>query len=289
MSANSVAFASSASRSARTDGMRRCSTSSTAAMFMAVGKVSFDDCDMLTWSFGWMGDFVPISQPQSSMARLEITSFTFMFVCVPEPVCQTKSGKWSSSLPAITSSAASTIGSHVSRGILPRSQFTSAAAFLSTAIARITAGGIRSSATEKWCSDRSVCAPQYRSRATRILPMLSLSTRCDSVGSIMAPNVPRDRELRAIQHRHDLDVTRVREEIHRRGARQGVATGLQQADVAAERRRVARDEHHTHRVGGDDVLHDLGAEPGPGRVGDYDVGQHRVPPGDVGALHLHVV
>ena len=40
------------------------------------------------------------------MARLEITSLAFMFVCVPLPVCQMRSGKCSSSLPAITSSAA---------------------------------------------------------------------------------------------------------------------------------------------------------------------------------------
>ena len=37
------------------------------------------------------------------MARLEITSLAFMLDWVPEPVCQTTSGKWSSSLPSITS------------------------------------------------------------------------------------------------------------------------------------------------------------------------------------------
>ena len=49
----------------------------------------------------------------------------------------------------MTSSAAFTIGVHTSSGILPRSRLTSAAAFLSTAIDRITAGGMRSFATEK--------------------------------------------------------------------------------------------------------------------------------------------
>ena len=29
-------------------------------MCIAVGKVSFDDCDMLTWSFGWIGSLEPI-------------------------------------------------------------------------------------------------------------------------------------------------------------------------------------------------------------------------------------
>ena len=35
-----------------------------------------------------------------------MTSFAFMFDCVPDPVCQTTSGKCSSSLPSITSFAA---------------------------------------------------------------------------------------------------------------------------------------------------------------------------------------
>ena len=58
-------------------------------MCIAVGKVSFDDCDRLTWSFGWIGVFEPSSPPSSSIARFAMTSFAFMFVCVPEPVCQT--------------------------------------------------------------------------------------------------------------------------------------------------------------------------------------------------------
>jgi hypothetical protein len=40
------------------------------------------------------------------MALLAMTSFAFMFDCVPDPVCQTTSGKWSLSFPWITSSAA---------------------------------------------------------------------------------------------------------------------------------------------------------------------------------------
>ena len=56
-----------------------------------------------------MGFLLPITPPAISMARLEITSFAFMFVCVPLPVCQMRSGKCSSSFPAITSSAACTI------------------------------------------------------------------------------------------------------------------------------------------------------------------------------------
>jgi hypothetical protein len=38
-----------------------------------------------------------------------MTSLAFMFVWVPLPVCQTLSGKWSSSRPSMTSSAAAMI------------------------------------------------------------------------------------------------------------------------------------------------------------------------------------
>ena len=88
---------------------------------MAAGKVSFDDCDMLTSSLGWIGFFDPISPPASSMARLEMTSLTFMLVWVPLPVCQMRSGNWSLSLPAMTSSAACTMSLAFSAGSLPRS------------------------------------------------------------------------------------------------------------------------------------------------------------------------
>ena len=44
--------------------------------------------------------------PSSWIARLLMTSLTFMFDWVPDPVCQTRSGKWSSSFPPMTSSAA---------------------------------------------------------------------------------------------------------------------------------------------------------------------------------------
>jgi hypothetical protein len=55
--------------------------------------VSFEDCDRFTSSFGWIGVFDPSSPPARSIARLEMTSFAFMFDWVPEPVCHTDSGK----------------------------------------------------------------------------------------------------------------------------------------------------------------------------------------------------
>ena len=76
-------------------GRSRWVISSTAAMCMAVGKVSLDDWDMLTSSLGWTGSFEPITPPAISMARLEITSLAFMLLCVPLPVCHTLRGNWS--------------------------------------------------------------------------------------------------------------------------------------------------------------------------------------------------
>ena len=76
------------------------------------------------------------------MARLEITSFTFMLVWVPLPVCQMRSGNWSLSLPLITSSAACAISFALSGGSFPRSWFTSAAAFFRMPKARISSGGM---------------------------------------------------------------------------------------------------------------------------------------------------
>src|SRR5256884_2926398 len=56
-----------------------------------------------------MGFLLPITPPAISIARFEITSLTFMFVCVPLPVCQMRKGKCALSLPEMTSSAACTM------------------------------------------------------------------------------------------------------------------------------------------------------------------------------------
>ena len=82
-------FASIVRASASSRGIRRSSNSRTAATCMAVGKESLLDCPMLTWSLGWIGALAPSVPPSSWIARFEITSFTFMLLCVPEPVCQT--------------------------------------------------------------------------------------------------------------------------------------------------------------------------------------------------------
>ena len=55
---------------------------------------------MFTWSLGWIGSWEPSVPPTSWMHRLEMTSLTFMFDWVPDPVCHTYSGNSVSSCPA---------------------------------------------------------------------------------------------------------------------------------------------------------------------------------------------
>lgn len=61
------------------DGSKDSVISRTAAICITVGKVSFEEADMLTWSLGWTGVLEPMWPPRISMARLEMTSLAFMF------------------------------------------------------------------------------------------------------------------------------------------------------------------------------------------------------------------
>ncbi len=144
-------------------------------MCMAVGNVSLDDCDMLTWSLGCTGVFDPRAPPAISMARLAMTSLAFMLVWVPLPVCHTRRGKWSSSAPAVTSAAAREIRSASLGSRRPRSALVRAEASLRIPMARITERGMMSSPMAKWTSDRAVWAPQYRSAGTSMGPIESVS------------------------------------------------------------------------------------------------------------------
>jgi hypothetical protein len=63
------------------------------------------------------------------MHRLEITSFTFMFDWVPDPVWNTYSGNSVSSWPLITSSQTRWISSPFQAGSRPAAVLTTAAAF----------------------------------------------------------------------------------------------------------------------------------------------------------------
>ena len=129
---------------------------------MAVGKVSLDDWLLLTSSLGCTGFLEPSSPPTISMARLAMTSFTFMLLCVPEPVCQTTSGKWSSSFPAATSAAARATRSALSCGMRPSSALVMAAACLRMPNAWTTSSGMRSRSPPmaKNLRLRAVWAPQ---------------------------------------------------------------------------------------------------------------------------------
>src|SRR5216684_2687514 len=85
MSFHSSAFAAMASRSAVTAGSSRPVTFTAAAMYIADGNESLDDCDMLTWSLGCTGALLPSAVPASWQQRLDTTSLTFMLNCVPLP------------------------------------------------------------------------------------------------------------------------------------------------------------------------------------------------------------
>ena len=100
-----------------------------------------------------------------------------MLVWVPEPVCQTSSGKCSSSLPSAMSCATATIAVARRRSSEPRSRLTSAAARLIRPSARTISIGMRSLPMRKLCSERSVCAPQSLSAGIASGPKASLSMR----------------------------------------------------------------------------------------------------------------
>ncbi|KAF0133262.1 MAG: hypothetical protein FD152_1678 [Xanthobacteraceae bacterium] len=94
------------------------------------------------------------------MARLEITSLAFMFDWVPDPVCQTTSGKWASSLPSMTSCAALTMVSPMAGSSRPSAMLVSAAALFTMPRALTIGAGCLSQPILKLLSERSACAPQ---------------------------------------------------------------------------------------------------------------------------------
>ena len=156
IASNSSTFTWRASRRYLRLGTRWCTTCSAVAMLIAPGNVSLEDCDMLTWSLGWMGFLEPISPPVISIPRLEMTSFTFMLVWVPEPVCQTTSGKWSSRVPSMTSCAAALIVLDRLASSLPSASFTSAEAYFTMPNPRMSGRGMRSVPILKFSSERCV-------------------------------------------------------------------------------------------------------------------------------------
>ena len=162
---------------------------STAATWMALGKVSFEDWLALTTSFGWH------STPARS-ASDEITSFTFMLVLVPDPVWKTSIGKCSSCRPSTISSTAATMASRCSGETTPRSAFVRAAAALTRARAWTSDAGSGRPLIGKFCTARWVCARHRASAGTSTSPMESCSVRTPcrwrAFGgrSLMLPTLP---------------------------------------------------------------------------------------------------
>jgi hypothetical protein len=68
-----------------------------------------------------------MTPPSSCEARLVSTSFTFMLLCVPDPVCHTTRGNSSSCRPASTSRTASPIAAALAASSSPSVTFTCAA------------------------------------------------------------------------------------------------------------------------------------------------------------------
>src|SRR6185436_7922983 len=111
------------------------------------------------------------------MARFAITSLVFMLLEVPDPVWKMSTTNSRSYFPAATSCAAWVMASATLPSSLPLLRFTSAAAFLISASARITRRGSRSPLTGKFSAARCVCAPYSASTGTSTLPRESVSTR----------------------------------------------------------------------------------------------------------------
>jgi len=157
--ANFCAFASNALWRVSNAGSKRWWISSTAAMCITVGNVSFELCPMLQWSLGWIGSLPPRVPVSASLARPAMTSFAFMLDCVPEPVCHTARGNWSANVPSITSSAAAIMALPVLSSIEPCAMLVIAAAFFWMPRARTSGVGIFSVPMSKLSRLRCVCAP----------------------------------------------------------------------------------------------------------------------------------
>ena len=109
---------------------------------------------------------------------------------VPEPVCQTTSGKCASSLPSDTSAAAFTMASPIVVSSRPRLMFTSAAAHFTMPSARTIGAGCFSQPILKLPMERWLWAPQYLSVRTWSGPKVSVSVRRRETFSAMIVLLP---------------------------------------------------------------------------------------------------
>ena len=91
------------------------------------------------------------------------TSFAFILLCVPDPVCHTTSGKWSLRHPSATSEAAVMIASPTRSSKVPAATLAAAVARFTIPNARTIESGITSEGPPilKLTRERWVWAPQY--------------------------------------------------------------------------------------------------------------------------------
>ncbi len=147
-------------------------------MLVADGNTSLEDWLLLTSSLGCKNLFLSSNLPPfNTCALFAITSFIFILVCVPDPVCQITSGKCSSNLPCKISSHTAIINSAFWLDNKPKDILALAQAFFIYANASITSLGISWSPILKLLLLRSVWAPQYLSAATFNSPIVSFSIR----------------------------------------------------------------------------------------------------------------
>src|SRR3954452_1974990 len=160
---------------------------SAAARWIVVGNTSFELCEALTWSFGW------ILWPDAREASVAMTSLAFMFELVPEPVWNTSIGNSASYAPDATSSAAAATASAISASSTPRSLFARAQAPLTRPRARIWAGSIGRPEIGKFSTARWVCAAHSALAGTWTSPIVSCSVRysCDC-SSVMSGSLAPD-------------------------------------------------------------------------------------------------
>ena len=157
-SSNASALSEKASCSRSRAGSNSSCSARLAETCIAVGITSFDDCDMLTWSFGCTR-LLPRSPPRATDAALAITSLAFMLVDVPLPVWKMSMTNSSSSSPLATRSAAAMMASACSSSSRPSSRLARAAACLIRPSAWMKRREKRKSLIGKLSTARCVWAP----------------------------------------------------------------------------------------------------------------------------------
>ena len=164
-------------------------SSASSARRIAAGTVSFDDCEALTWSLGCTG------RPSCSDASVAITSLTFMFVDVPDPVWYTSIGNCSSSWPDSMRRAADPMASTIAASSrpAPRRRFTTAAWRFTRARAWATRGssgrwaiGKLSTASVVWVPHSGVLGVMVGARRAVVVAAAAVVGAGAVVGGVVA-------------------------------------------------------------------------------------------------------